>query len=336
MAIIKEKLIECVPNFSEGQDPLKIEQIKEAVASVNHVRILHTDSGFDVNRTVITFIGTDQSIAEAAFRAIKKAAELIDMEKQQGKHPRIGATDVCPIVPVRNITMRECVVISRQLARRVASQLQIPVYLYEESARSPERKNLADIRRGGYKGLNKKMQSIEWKPDFGPQLLVNNAGATVIGARNFLIAFNINIDSTEIKKTRFIAEQIRERGGKSTGYKPGLFSHCKAISWFIEEYKCCQVSVNLTDYRITSVHHVYEKVKEIASGMGLKVRGSELIGLIPYEAIFLAGEFYNYKQRLNLKEPREKIQLAIDSMAMNSLKKFAVSQRILNIKECTI
>ncbi|HOD54595.1 MAG TPA: glutamate formimidoyltransferase, partial [Candidatus Cloacimonadota bacterium] len=272
------KLVECVPNFSEGRDRAILDAIAAQVKSVKNVTLLDVDPGADTNRTVFTFVGEPDAVVEAAFLAIKKAAELIDMSKHHGAHARMGATDVCPFIPVTGMTMEECVELSKKLAKRVGEELQIPVYLYEYSASRPERANLAEVRKGEYEALPDKMKDEYWRPDFGPFAFNEKSGATVIGAREFLIAYNINLNTRDKKKAQDIAELIREKGrlkrdanGKivkdANGekvFEDGLFKHCKAVGWYIDEYNRAQISMNLTNYNITPAHLVLEKVRELA------------------------------------------------------------------------
>jgi glutamate formiminotransferase/formiminotetrahydrofolate cyclodeaminase len=331
MVNTKEKLIECVPNFSEGRDRKKIEEIIKVIENTDKIKVLSVDIGYSVNRSVITFIGPAQNVEDAAYCAIKKAAQVIDMNQHKGAHPRIGATDVCPFIPLKNAIMEDCIEISERLGKRVGEQLQIPVYLYEHSAKKDECKNLPDIRRGGYENLEYKLKQDEWEPDYGPRKLINNAGATVIGARRFLIAFNINLASRELIHARLIAEQIRETGGHATKGKPGLFKNCRAIGWFIPEYNCCQVSVNLTNYLISSPHMVYEAVKNLAAKMKIRVTGSELIGLIPEDALVLAGDFYMKKQgNIKKSEHKRKLQYAAERLGLNKLHLFEMENRVLH------
>jgi len=270
------KLIECVPNFSEGRDMSIIKQITDAIESVDGVRLIDVDPGKATNRTVVTIVGTPDEVCEAAFRAVKKASEIIDMSKHSGAHPRFGATDVCPLVPVSNITMEEVVVYARKLAKRIGDELQIPVYCYEYAATEEKRRNLANCRSGEYEGLSKKLQDPAWKPDFGPAKFNSRSGATAVGARNFLIAYNVNLNTTSTRRANAVAFDIREKGrpvrvgNQVTGkialddngneiWVPGSLKACKAIGWFIEEYGIAQVSINLTDITITPLHVAFEE-----------------------------------------------------------------------------
>ena len=338
------KLVECVPNFSEGRDKSILDAIAMQVKSVKNVTLLDVDPGADTNRTVFTMVGEPEAVVEAAFLAIKKAAELIDMSKHKGAHARMGATDVCPFIPVSDITMDECVNLSKRLAQKVGDELGIPIYLYEYSATTPERRNLADIRMGEYEALSEKMTKPEWKPDFGPQCFNKKSGATVIGARDFLIAFNVNLNTRDTKKATEIANIIREKGNLKRDengkiikdahgnklYNPGLFQHCKAVGWYIDEYNRAQISMNLTNYHITKAHEVLEKVREIAYQMGVIVTGSELVGLIPKEAIIQSGKYYLKKLGESTGLPdRRIIETAIQSMGLAELSSFDIDKKII-------
>lgn len=341
------QIIECVPNFSEGRDPQVIERIADEIRSVDGVKLLDIDPGKATNRTVMTFVGEPARVVEAAFRAIKKAAELIDMSKHSGEHPRMGATDVCPLVPVAGITMDECVEWAKKLGKRVGEELSVPVYLYEYAASSPQRQNLAEIRSGEYEGLAAKIIKPEWKPDFGPATFHAKAGATVIGARNFLVAYNINLNSTSTRRANAIAFDVRERGRPKrkgdalTGeieldahgeqiWIPGTLKSVKAIGWFIEEYGVAQISMNLTDITVTSVHQAFEEVCRKADERGIRVTGSELVGLIPLSAMLDAGRYFLEKQQRSTGFPDgELIKIAIKSLGLDELKPFDPSKRII-------
>ena len=316
------QLIECVPNFSEGCNTQIIEQIANEIKSIDGIKVLHIDPGKAANRTVITFVGPPKAVVEAALLSIKKAAELIDMRIQRGEHPRIGSTDVCPLIPISGITMEETVKFSKLLGQKVASELNIPVYLYEESQPNKSRSNLADIRRGEYENLSKKVQLNEWKPDYGPSENFEKTGATVIGARNFLVAYNINLNTTSVELAKKIARSVRESNGN--------LKSVKAIGWFIKEYNFAQVSMNLTNINITTVHEAFEEVSKLAIDLGVEVTGSELIGLIPIQAMLEAGIFY--KNKFNLKDNNSKnelIKLAIQYLGLNQLSKFKPEERII-------
>ena len=301
---MSEKLLECVPNFSEGRNLEIIDRIVDEIKTTKGVTLLNVDPGKATNRTVVTFVGNPDSVIEAAFKLIKKTSQLIDMEKHSGEHPRMGATDVCPLIPVSNITMEETIVYSRKLAEKVGKELNIPVYLYENSSNINYRKNLADIRQGEYEGLKNKMENPKWHPDFGPQTfdLVKKSGATAIGARDFLIAYNINLNTTSTRRANAIAFDIRQKGrmarkgGSLTGeilkdkkgnpiWKPGSLKYVKAIGWFIEEYGITQISMNLTNIKKTPIHIVFDEVCKKAEKRGVRVTGSELVGLIPLQSM---------------------------------------------------
>jgi glutamate formiminotransferase/formiminotetrahydrofolate cyclodeaminase len=338
------KLVECVPNFSEGRDRNILDAIAAQVKSVKNVTLLDVDPGADTNRTVFTFVGEPEAVVEAAFLAIKKAAELIDMSKHHGAHARMGATDVCPFIPVTGMSMEECVELSKKLAKRVGEELMIPVYLYEYSASRPERVNLAEVRKGEYEALPEKMKDEYWRPDFGPFAFNEKSGATVIGAREFLIAYNINLNTRDKKKAQDIAELIREKGklkrdanGKivkdANGekvFEDGLFKHCKAVGWYIDEYNRAQISMNLTNYNITPAHLVLEKVRELAMDKGVVVTGSELVGLIPRDAITMAGKYYLNRlgESAGLPE-RMIIETAVQSMGLAELAPFDVDKKVI-------
>lgn len=338
------KLIECVPNFSEGRDRSILDAIAAQVKSVKNVTLLDVDPGADTNRTVFTFVGEPLAVVDAAFLAIKKAAELIDMSKHHGAHARMGATDVCPFIPVTGVSMEECIELSKTLAKRVGEELNIPVYLYEYSASKPERVNLAEIRKGEYEALPDKMKDEYWRPDFGPFAFNEKAGATVIGAREFLIAYNINLNTRDKKKAQDIAELIREKGklkrdadGKimkdANGekiFEDGLFKHCKAVGWYIDEYNRAQISMNLTNYNITPAHFVLEKVRELATEKGLVITGSELVGLIPRDAIIMAGKYYLNRLGESAGLPdRMIIETAIQSMGLAELAPFDIDKKVI-------
>jgi len=338
------KLVECVPNFSEGKDKSILDAIAHQIRGVKNVNLLDIDPGIDTNRSVFTMVGEPYAVVEAAFQAIKKAAEMIDMSKHKGAHARMGATDVCPFIPVSDVDMEECIKLSQILGKRVGEELGIPVYLYEYSATKPERQNLADIRVGEYEALPEKMKNPEWKPDFGPQAFNEKSGATVIGARDFLIAYNINLNTRDKKKATEIANIIREKGtlkkdekGKSLKdekgnsiYEPGLFNHCKAVGWYIDEYNRAQISMNLTNYNITPPHVVLEKVRQLAYDRGVIVTGSELVGLIPREAIVRAGKYYLKKLGESAGVPDKRIiETAVQSMGLDELSEFNIDKKII-------
>ena len=295
-----QQLIECVPNFSEGRDLQVIEKIKVEIEAVDGVRLLNVDPGKATNRTVVTFVGNPPAVVEAAFRAIKKAGELIDMSKHKGEHPRMGATDVCPLIPVANITMGETVEWAQRLAERVGRELALPVYLYEEAQVDKSRSNLSVIRAGEYEGFFKKIN--DFKPDFGPSKFDAKRGATVIGARDFLVAYNVNLNTTSVRRANAIAFDVREAGRKILDaggqmlVQPGSLKAVKAIGWFIEEYGIAQISINLTNINITPVHIAFDEVCRKADARGIRVTGSELVGLIPLKAMLDAGKYFLKKQ----------------------------------------
>lgn len=397
---MNERIIECVPNFSEGRDLGKVKEITDAIESVPEVSLLDVDAGIDSNRTVVTFIGMPEAVKEAAFRAIEKASQIIDMRKHRGAHPRIGATDVVPFVPVEGVKMAECVIIAGELAKRVGEELLIPVYLYEEAASSPQRRNLADIRLGEYEGLEKKLKNPAWKPDYGPCEFNARSGATIIGAREFLIAYNITLNSTDrthatdiafelrkkgrvartgntkpfynrgsilyyregaypcgncefvgktYKETRVhcqeihgydLAELLRENGlepgdllGKKV-YRAGKFDHCKAIGWYVDEYKRSQISVNLTNYMVTQMHSVLDEARRLAEERGLVVTGSEIIGLIPYQALIETGKHYLRMQGKSTGVPATDIlRIAVFSLGLNDTSEFDVKKKVLGLPQ---
>lgn len=338
------KLMECVPNFSEGRDQAVLDAIAAAIKSVNSVVLLDVDPGSDTNRTVFTMAGEPDAVVEAAFQAIKKAAELIDMSKHHGAHPRMGATDVCPFIPISEMSMEECAEYARKLGKRVGDELGIPVYLYENAASKEEWRNLANVRSGEYEALPAKAKDPYWKPDFGPHEFNAKSGATAISAREFLIAYNINLNTRDKKKAHEIALSIRESGkpardenGKllkdKDGNKiniPGLFSHCKAVGWFIDSYDRAQISINLTNYKVTPPYAVLDKVRELASEMGLQVTGSELVGLIPKAALVEAGKHYLSKMGESTGIPERMImETAIQSMGLSELGPFDLDKKVI-------
>jgi glutamate formiminotransferase/formiminotetrahydrofolate cyclodeaminase len=396
---MSEKLIECVPNFSEGRNMDIIKQITDEIEKIDEVKLLDVDPGADMNRTVVTFIGSPEGVKDAAFNAIKKASELIDMSTHTGSHPRMGATDVCPFVPVNEVSIEECVELSKEVAKRVGEELGIPVYLYEKSAQSPERENLARIRKGEYEALAEKLKKPEWKPDFGPAKFNARAGATVIGVREFLIAYNISLNTRESKYATDIAFELREIGrsarrgntepfylkgieilkyeqgrypcgscdfdGKSIketidhctnehGYnlaqllesnaidpsnpegqsvkKPGIFNYCKAIGWMVDEYDRAQISINLTNYKVTSTHHVLEEARRLAAERGLVVTGSESVGMVPYAALIETGKYYLKLQGRSTGIPiRDILETAVQSLGLKDVADFVIKDRVLGL-----
>ena len=338
------KLVECVPNFSEGRDVEKIRAITREIESTAGVKLLDVDPGESTNRTVVTFIGTPEAAAEAAFKAIRKAAEVIDMRSHKGAHSRIGATDVCPFVPISGVTMEDCVRIARDLGRRVADELGIPVYFYEEAALRPERRNLAAIRAGEYEGLADKMKEPDWAPDRGPAGFNARSGATVIGAREFLIAYNINLNTRDRKLANEIALDIRESGrarrdGEGTIVRDaggnavkiaGRFPFVKAVGWYIEDYGIAQISINFTNFKVTPVHDVFDEVCRLAEDRGLRVTGSELVGLIPRDALLAAGRHYLERQGKSPGVPEEElIRTAVRSLGLSDVVPFDPKKKII-------
>lgn len=344
------QLIECVPNFSEGNDLQIIKIITDVIEAVEGVKLLDVDPGKATNRTVVTFVGKPNAVIEAAYLAIKKAAEVIDMSKHKGEHPRMGATDVCPLIPVSGISMEETAEYAKKLGKRVGEELNIPVYLYEYAQANKERNNLSVIRAGEYEGFFKKIKLPEWKPDFGPVEFNEKAGGTVIGARNFLIAYNVNLNTKSVRLANSVAFDIREagrvlrEGNPITGKIvkdaegndvriPGTLKACKAIGWFIEEYNIAQISINLTNYKITSVHQAFDEVCKSAEKRGMRVTGSELVGLIPLEAMLDAGRYFLQKQKRSVGVSEEElIQIAIKSLGLDELSAFDANNKIIEYK----
>jgi glutamate formiminotransferase / formiminotetrahydrofolate cyclodeaminase len=330
------QLIECVPNFSEGRNMSVIKQITEAIESVEGVLLLNVDAGKAANRTVVTFVGVPEAVVQAAFLAIEKAAELIDMSKQTGEHPRIGATDVCPLIPIANISMTEAVEWARILGALVGTPLSIPVFLYESAASKPERKNLATIRSGEYEGLSEKLKKPEWKPDFGPAVFNPKAGATVIGARDFLIAYNVNLNTTSVDLANAVAYDVRERGRTVTdenGNKIQIKGACKslkAIGWYIKEYGVAQVSMNVTNINVTPLHAAFEACCKSGGKYGLRVTGSELIGLLPKRVLIEAGQYFLQKQNMPTDvSEAEIIKIAVKTLGLGELAPFDPHKRII-------
>jgi len=393
-----KKIIECVPNFSEGRDLDVIRQITDAIVSVQDVQLLDVDPGASTNRTVVTFIGEPEPVKEAAFRAVQKAASLIDMSRHKGEHARFGATDVCPFVPVAGATMEECAEIARQVGRRIGEELGIPVYLYEHAASIPGRKNLADVRSGEYEGLAAKLAKPDWKPDFGPAEFNRKSGATAVGAREFLIAYNINLNTTDRRYANELAYELRERGRwKRTGnidpfyykgevvyfaegkypdgnsdfvatsfrelaafyqekygsdlakryrsigldpdnlvgspvYQDGLFTHLKGIGWVVDAYQCAQVSLNLTNYKVTAPHQVLEAARELAGKKGIVITGSEAVGVVPFEAMQQAGRFYLERMQKSTGIPaRDIVTTAVQAMGLNDVAEFDIDKKVIGL-----
>lgn len=324
-----DELVECIPNFSEGRDKKTIQAIADAIEKTPDVRLLHLDSGYDANRTVITFAGKPTAIVEAAFNGIKIASERIDMAKQKGAHPRMGATDVCPLVPLQNITMKSVDNLAHQLAKLVGENCNIPIYLYEHSATLPERQNLAYLRKGEYENIPKKITQEKWKPDYGPAIFNSKSGMTAIGARDFLIAYNINLTTSDVSIAKQIAGIVRESGFIKNGQKTeGKIKGLKAIGWMMESYHCAQVSTNITNLNLAPIHEVFEAVKLEARKLGVDVNGSELIGLIPERILLKAGQFYS-STTFHKDNKKELINLATSNLGLNTLSNFISSDRIL-------
>ena len=338
------KLIECVPNFSEGRNKNFINDIKSIVNSSDHVHLLDIDPGADTNRTVLTFVGKPENVVETAFNLIKYSSTVIDMSTQKGEHPRMGATDVCPLIPLQNVTMNECIELSKKLGKRVWEELSIPVFLYENSASSKERKNLSNIRNGQYEGMKSKIKQKQWYADYGLSNFNIKSGVTAIGAREFLIAYNININTTDKKIATDIALDIREAGrlkrdkngiilrdsnGKGIK-KPGKFKYCKAVGWYIDEYKQAQVSINLTDYTKTTIYKVFEEVRKQARKRGFRVTGSEIVGLVPKKALIDTGTYYLKDQGKSIGIPENDIlDVAIKSLGLSDIDYFDISNKII-------
>jgi len=345
-----KQLIECVPNFSEGCNMAVIKQITNRIESVEGVRLLDVDPGKATNRTVVTFVGTPDEVIEAAFLAVKKASEVIDMRTHKGEHPRFGATDVCPLIPIAGITMEETAEYARKLAARIGNELGIPVYCYENAAFTSERRNLANNRSGEYEGLPKKLADPHWKPDFGPAVFnerVALSGATAVGARDFLVAYNVNLNTTSVRRANAVAFDIREKGrpvregNLVTGkikkdehgneiWTPGSLKACKAIGWFIEEYGIAQVSINLTNISITPVHVAFEDACLKAQERGMRVTGSELVGLIPLKAMTDAGKYFLRRQNRSVGVSQEElVKIAVKSLGLDDLKPFNPKEKII-------
>ncbi len=333
-------IVECVPNFSEGRDAGVIALITDEIKKVAGVELLDVDPGRDTNRTVVTFAGAPPAVEEAAFQAIRKAAQVIDMSRHKGAHPRMGATDVCPFVPVSGVTMADCVEIARRLALRVGEELAIPAYLYEEAASSPERRSLAYLREGEYEGLPEKLKKKEFKPDFGKAVFNRQAGATVIGAREFLIAYNVNLNTRNVKLAKAIANRMREKGytvkNPETGAKetvPGTLQAVRAVGWYIPEYQMAQISVNLLNYNTTPLHRVFEEAERLAAEFGVRVTGSELVGLIPLEAVLQAGRHYLRKQGNSRGvDEKELVRVAVQSLGLAELAPFKPEHKIIEYR----
>ena len=345
-----QALIECVPNFSEGKDRNIIDQVTGTIQSVEGVSLLDVDPGASTNRTVVTFVGDPDAAVEAAFRAIKKAAELIDMRKHKGAHPRMGATDVCPFIPVSNVSWEEAIECANRLGKRVGDELKIPVYLYEKAAKDKARSNLSVIRSGEYEGFFEKMKQPEWKPDFGPAVFNEKTGATVIGVRDFLVAYNVNLNTKSVRRATTVAFDVREQGrvktedGTPSGKPvidangepvriPGALKHVKAIGWFVKEYGIAQVSMNLTNIEETPLHVAFDACVEAAAKRGMRVTGSEIVGMVPKKCLVHAGAYFLRKQRWSEGVSEEElIDVAIRSMGLSELKPFDPNEKVIEFK----
>jgi glutamate formiminotransferase/formiminotetrahydrofolate cyclodeaminase len=330
------KIIECVPNFSEGRNKEVIKQITDAIEKVAGAKLLHVDMGAATNRTVVTFAGDENAVVEAAFEAVKKAYELIDMRQHSGEHPRQGAVDVCPFIPIAGATMEDCIECAKKLGARVAKELSIPVYLYEEAATAPHRKNLANIRAGEYEGIAQKITLPEWKPDFGEAVFNEKFGNLITGARKILIAYNVNLNTTSVRRANSVAFDVREQGRKVKNengeevQQPGWCKAVKAIGWFIEEYGIAQVSMNLTDIEETPIHVAFDACVKSAYERGMRVTGSELVGLIPLDSLLDAGRYFLEKQKRSIGVGDEElIRIAIKSMGLDELAPFNPKERII-------
>ena len=347
------KLIECVPNFSEGRDLDKIDSIVDIMRKVDQVTILDVDPGADTNRTVVTMVGSPKSISEAIFKGIKLASEILDMSGHAGTHPRLGATDVCPFIPISGVTDEECIEISKQVAKRVGEELEIPVFLYEKSATSSKRRKLPDIRKGEYEGLSDKLNDSDWKPDFGPDKVHVRAGATVMGCRDFLIAYNINLNTRDARLATDIAFELREAGRSKRIPNPlsknlldgdivrnddgspvkisGTFKDVKGIGWYVKEFNRAQISINFNNYKLSTIHDVFDEACRLAEIRGVRVTGSELVGLIPLDAMIMAGKHYLKKQNRSMGIPTEDIiECAIQSLGLNDVALFEPNEKIID------
>jgi glutamate formiminotransferase / formiminotetrahydrofolate cyclodeaminase len=345
-----QKVIECVPNFSEGRDLEVIRQITAAIGSVEGISLLNVDPGASTNRTVVTFAGSPEAAVEAAFRGIQKATELIDMRKHKGAHPRMGATDVCPFIPVSNVSWEEAIACAHQLGKRVGEELEIPVYFYEKAAKDQSRSNLSIIRSGEYEGFFEKIKEAAWQPDFGPSLFSEKSGATAIGAREFLVAYNVNLNTRAVRRATSVAFDVRENGRLKTDdgtprgkpvldangepvRVPGLLKHVKAIGWYVEEYGIAQVSMNLTNIEETPLHAAFDACNEAASKRGLRVTGSEVVGMLPKKCLVEAGKYFLRKQQWSEGASEEElIDIGIRSMGLSELKPFDPKERIIEFK----
>jgi len=346
------QLVECVPNFSEGRDLGVIQSIADAISRVAGVQLLHVDSSADANRTVMTFVGEPEPAGKAAYQAVSRAAELIDMRRHRGVHPRLGAVDVCPFVPLAGVALKECVRLARMVGEQVGRELAIPVYLYGAAAASPGRYRLADVRRGEYEGLPEKLAAPEWRPDFGPSELSPGAGAIAVGARNILIALNVNLNTTDRTQASDIARAIREGGQvkrnadgqivRDSEDRPGALKTCRALGWFLPGYNCAQVSMNLEDFRVTPPHAAFEEVVHQARQRGLEVTGTELVGMIPLEAMLMAGRYYLERESRSPSGPgeaatashpaEELVETAVRAMRLSAVRPFRPEERIIEYR----
>ncbi len=348
-----KKLVECVPNFSEGRDQNKIDDIVKQMSDVPGITVLDIDPGPDTNRTVVTIVGSPEAVGEAAFQGIKRASEVLDMSQHSGTHPRMGATDVCPFIPVSDVTIEECVELSKQVGNRVGDELGIPVYLYEKSAQKDNRVKLPDIRKGEYEGLAEKLTDANWKPDFGPAKLHIKAGATVMGCREFLIAYNINLNTKDYRLATDIAFELREAGRSkrtpnpnsknlldgeivrnengSPVKVPGMFKDVKGIGWYVDIYNRAQISINFNNFKVSTIHDVFDEACTLANERGIRVTGSELVGLIPLEAMLMAGRHYLNKQNRSLGVPTADIvECAVQSLGLNDVTEFDPNVKIID------
>jgi glutamate formiminotransferase/formiminotetrahydrofolate cyclodeaminase len=349
-AVFMRKLIECVPNFSEGRDPDVIRQITDAIESVDGVSLLDVDPGASTNRTVVTFVGSPEAAVEAAFQAIKKAAEVIDMRKHKGAHPRMGATDVCPFIPVSDVSWEEAIACANQLGTRVGNELKIPIYLYEKAAKNKKRANLSVIRAGEYEGFFEKIKQPDWKPDFGPAVFNEKSGATVIGVRDFLVAYNVNLNTRSVRRANSVAFDVREQGriktedGTPSGKPvldakgepvriPGMLKHVKAIGWYVKEYGIAQVSMNLTNIEETPLHVAFDACVEAAGKRGMHATGSEIVGMVPKKCLVDAGRYFLRKQKWSEGASEEElIDMAVRSMGLSELKPFDPKEKVIEFK----
>ncbi len=337
------KIVECVPNFSEGNNETTIEAIASSIRNVAGVKLLNVEPDKDYNRTVVTFVGEPNAVVHAAFAVTKSAAEHIDMRTHKGEHPRIGATDVVPFIPVSGVTMEDCVRLANEYGKRVAEELHIPIYLYESAARFAERKNLADVRKGEYEGLEEKLRDPKWKPDYGAAEFNAKSGATITGARKFLIAYNVNLTTVDFEIAQEIALRIRESGRvkkdalgvtvkneKGESIKiPGTLKAIKAMGVFVERYHISQVSINLVDYETTPIHIAFEEVKKQAQSLDVEVTGSEIVGLVPLQAMLMAGKFYSEKEKRTILSEEELVALAIKKLGLSQLDAFNPKKKII-------